>query len=193
MSGPCSAHRADSGEPCKNRALAGLNVCYYHGGAAPQVRAAGKRRVAEAKAEMSVERALDKARAMLSVPIDADPTEALLEALWRASSLVSYWQAARDELMGDAPLSATATGALEKHTLMRAYEDAVDRLARIAKLAVDAGVAERQVRLTEELGRLVSARMQAAMDDLDLTPEQRARVPAIMKARLELLPGENDG
>src|SRR5215472_13729628 len=40
----CTAHRTN-GEPCRAAALRGANVCYTHGGAAPQVRLAAQRRI----------------------------------------------------------------------------------------------------------------------------------------------------
>lgn len=40
----CTAHRTD-GAPCKGQALTGAKVCRVHGGSAPQVVAAAKRRI----------------------------------------------------------------------------------------------------------------------------------------------------
>ena len=44
----CTAKSKTSGERCKNPPIPGGNVCHWHGGAAPQVRAASARRVFEA-------------------------------------------------------------------------------------------------------------------------------------------------
>jgi hypothetical protein len=44
---PCSAHRTN-GEPCRAWAIHGGRVCRTHGGAAPQVKAAAARRLAQA-------------------------------------------------------------------------------------------------------------------------------------------------
>jgi hypothetical protein len=46
----CTAKRSTDGQPCKNAAVKGSTVCGYHGGKAPQVRAAAARRLAEAQA-----------------------------------------------------------------------------------------------------------------------------------------------
>lgn len=48
-SGRCTAHSSRTGEPCKNRAMAGTNVCRAHGGAAPQVKAKAAERLKEAR------------------------------------------------------------------------------------------------------------------------------------------------
>jgi len=45
----CRAHNR-AGEPCRNYAMVGGAVCHAHGGRAPQVRAAARRRRAQAMA-----------------------------------------------------------------------------------------------------------------------------------------------
>lgn len=42
----CSARSSRTGNPCKNYAIVGGKVCNYHGGAAPQVREAARKRIA---------------------------------------------------------------------------------------------------------------------------------------------------
>lgn len=44
----CTAHSKQTGAPCKKTAIPGSNVCVYHGGKAPQVQAAARRRILEA-------------------------------------------------------------------------------------------------------------------------------------------------
>lgn len=43
----CVAHKTGTGEPCQAYAISGGKVCVYHGGMAPQVREAARRRMAE--------------------------------------------------------------------------------------------------------------------------------------------------
>jgi len=43
----CTAHTT-GGDPCRNPAIRGANVCRHHGGSAPQVREAARRRLLEA-------------------------------------------------------------------------------------------------------------------------------------------------
>jgi hypothetical protein len=43
----CSARSKTSGAQCAKNAIPGGNVCYYHGGNAPQVRAKAKERIVE--------------------------------------------------------------------------------------------------------------------------------------------------
>jgi len=60
----CSAHRSD-GNACGAWAIVGGTVCTAHGGSAPEVRAAARRRVAEAQAVREFEAAKRRWRADL--------------------------------------------------------------------------------------------------------------------------------
>ena len=90
MSNPqCTARSKGTGERCKRTAMPGLNVCRYHGGLTPHVKAAGERRHAAALAE---------ADALAAVQLwggrrDVHPAQALLELVqWKAAE-VAYWRA----------------------------------------------------------------------------------------------------
>ena len=180
----CVAHSTQTGKPCQAWAIKGATVCRKHGGNVGRTRAAAARRLADAQAEADIDKALAAARELLDVPVDVDPTEELIEAVWRSAALVVYWSQAREQQMGDVPLMADKAGFLKPHALIAAYEAAVERLARIAKLAIDAGVAERQVRIVEEQARLMFRAWNKVLDDLDLTAEQRAAAPAAVRRRI---------
>jgi hypothetical protein len=64
-----------------------------------------------------------------------------------------------------------------------------DRCARFAKLALDAGIAERQVRLAEAQGALVASAVQRILDALGLSAEQRALVPVVVPRELRAVAG----
>jgi hypothetical protein len=66
----CGATNKQTGEPCGNWAIKGGTVCRYHGGAAPQVKAAAARRWEARLAEM-VDPALERLEA-LSMGADSD-------------------------------------------------------------------------------------------------------------------------
>lgn len=59
-----------------------------------------------------------------------------------------------------------------------------DRCARFAKLALDAGIAERQVRLAEQQGAMVADVIDRVLAALGLSDEQRALVPTIVPREL---------
>ena len=109
-----------------------------HGGAAPQARAAADRRIAEA--------GLRSELARLGIPVDGPPADALREALALARGGVRYLSArlieAQDtaEEVGFGPLGAViARGPRgpEVAPLVDLFGAFLDRLARIARLALD--------------------------------------------------------
>lgn len=65
-----------------------------------------------------------------------------------------------------------------------------DRCANFARLAIGAGIAERQVRIAEQQGAMMATFMRAVLGDeaLGLTAEQRAAAPAVMARHLQALP-----
>jgi hypothetical protein len=78
----CTAHRTD-GQPCRNWACRGQQVCGSHGGRSPQAKAAAWRRLEAAAAEAIITRALSEdamvtqqraasARRVLGLPSEAE-------------------------------------------------------------------------------------------------------------------------
>lgn len=59
-----------------------------------------------------------------------------------------------------------------------------DRVVRFAKAAHDMGISERLTSLAERWGDLVAGRISAILGELDLTPEQQARVPVLIQRHL---------
>lgn len=82
---------------------------------------------------------------------------------------------------------------------MRGETRAVDRVlaimerrARLLGLDHSDGLAERQQRLQELQGMLVAKAVQAILDDLHLTPEQRDLVPTVVPRRLRAITEGDD-
>ncbi len=67
------------------------------------------------------------------------------------------------------------------------YQAERQHLVRAAKAAIDAGVAERQVRLAEQQGQLIAEVMRKILDDRGLTPEQQREAPSIVRRHLSLV------
>src|SRR4029077_20053679 len=66
----CTAHRKKDGQRCKNAAIRGSNVCGYHGGNAPAVKAKARLRL-----EMASDRLARELLNMTSDPNVADPVK----------------------------------------------------------------------------------------------------------------------
>jgi hypothetical protein len=67
-----------------------------------------------------------------------------------------------------------------------------DRLGRLCKLALDAGIAERQVRIAESQGALLANAMRYLLRELGLTDDQATRAPAITARALRLATGSTE-
>jgi hypothetical protein len=170
--------------------MLGLTVCRFHGGGAPHVKAAGKRRVVVETAKV---RAKEKALAYASRMIAAeglenvDPAQKLVETLLQWDALSNYWgemcaaldvasaekigQGLRGELKYSAPtdeLDELAVGTNDHllgfnrhgeaaiHPFVLEYKDALRERAKVAKMCLDAGIAERRVKLAEAQGKLIA-------------------------------------
>lgn len=126
----CSATAKSTGNRCRRLSIAGGVVCLVHGGAAPQVRRKAAERVALAEALRRADH--------------RPPWEVLSDALDAA-----------DSLMRQARMAAAEGGRVTVEQLDRLV-DAIERAARMAKVALDAGVDERRVRLAEAQGVLLA-------------------------------------
>jgi hypothetical protein len=70
-----------------------------------------------------------------------------------------------------------------------ARSEAVARMAHYAKVAIDAGVADRQMANAEHLADVLAQLLRGVLDDLYLTPQQQATAPDIVRRHLERLAG----
>jgi hypothetical protein len=156
----CSARSKNSGERCKNPAIKGATVCRLHGGSSPAVRRRANERVQ-----------LEKASKLLGIPADVEPTEALLHAV-RVSA-------------GD--MLTLGEMVNEETSLRPAYERAVDRMAKVSKMALDAGVAERRVNMAERQAADMMRVLQAGLDAAQLSVEQQALAREAMAAEVRRL------
>lgn len=160
----CIATSRRSGERCKRPALAGATVCSKHGGSAPQVKAAAARRVEQAKASA--------ATARLGLRVEGDPIAHMLDVIAYQAGMVAYWrsvvEAIDDDLLtwGATKVNDGPTGTTEEakpHIAYSLLDEAQSKLVRYCAEAMKAGVAERQVRLAEQQGSLMSALQRAVL------------------------------
>jgi len=159
-----------------------------HGGAAPQVRAAARERLAAAAATR------------LALPVETTAAEALQDGLARMNGEVLYLAervAGLDE--GDltwGPVSRRIRPAAQpggtpsvevvqaerRHPLWVALEDAIARRSAIATEMARLGIEARQARVLELVGSRLADGLERALAEAGIPVGQRARV-------LQLLPG----
>jgi hypothetical protein len=168
----CGA-RKKNGEKC--RAFAGQGTqfkgvpgvrCKYHGGATPS----HQKHAATLEAQQRMIK--------LGGPIEIPPLDALLAMLYISSGHVAWLReeiAALDDLPSD-----------DGPALLTLYGEERDRVAKVAKACLDAGVAERQVALAERYGEQLAAVLGAIFEDkeLGLADKQRAALPAVLRRHL---------
>jgi hypothetical protein len=189
----CQARRSD-GEPCQRWAIKGATVCPSHGGSIKRVRAAAARRLQREQLEGDLGVLLAELEIQAA---DRHPVDVLLAAVARCSAMAQVLGA----LVGGLTTTTGGPGALwgpnhlgdgAPHVLTTMYGQWLDRAARASKLAIEAGVEERRVRLAEQLSALVVDVLRGVLDDLDLSAEQRAAAAVAMPRRLQLIAGGLD-
>ena len=187
VSQPRCGARNRKGEPCSQPALYGGRVCRFHGGWAPQVRAAGERRLAEDALRRSAHIwSTDPA----AVEAAAHPAELLLEELARTVSIVRRLQ---DRLLAEAPDSlvfgvteteegtvpdghggtvrvASVTRGAKPSVWLQLFGEERDRLLKQATAMASLGLEERRVRLEEAEVALVGDAIRAGLTAI-LPPE----------------------
>lgn len=193
--GRCVA-RARSGARCGQPVVRGAVVCRFHGGSAPQVKAAARRRVETQTALQWAKRELER----LGVE-DRTPLEHLEASLVAAAYDYRVWSLACETLVQEGRSSLMGRdrhGQQTIHPYVSERDQALAQWARISKFALDAGVAERRVRILQQQGELMIGAAQAMMAHLQaqygLQPAAAAEGLKVLGEQLRRLgPGTIDG
>lgn len=189
----CNGHRKD-GSDCEGPAVTGQDKCRMHLG----------KKARDVIAEAAVRTLVQT----YGRRIDTTPTEALLaEVQWTAGH-VAWLRARVQEIESDALVEATDAehplvwGVTKEKTggddygitkeaapniWLRLYQQERTHLAKVCTDAIRVGIEERRVRLAEQQGELVAQVIRAILADLQLTPEQLARVPEVVPRHLREL------
>lgn len=178
----CSGHRSD-GSPCGNWPMTGQRVCKKHGGASPQAKAAAERRLQAEQAARAVQ--------TFGLPREVDPRDALLEEVYRTAGAVDWL----GEQVRKLETSAVVWGRAEESDQgvkdkaapsiwVQLFQQERQHLVRVCKETVQAGVEERRVRLAEQQGSMLAGVIKAILGDLDLSPEQAAKVSTVVPRHL---------
>lgn len=168
----CGARaRNNDMQPCRKKAgwgtdHVGWGNCKLHGGSSP----AGKLFAIKLEANAFG----------ITSPVDVDPLNALLD-LVKAQAGTVLWLANKVASLEEHELTQLDENAKESAAVwMRMLGEWQDRLAKTSKLALDAGVEERLVRIAEEQGEWLVRTLDRVFRDLVLTPDQQERLPIIM-------------
>jgi hypothetical protein len=185
----CGANKAGGGtcrkEAGKGTSHAGFGRCKWQSGSTTNGNKA----------------AIREQMASLATEAEIDPDEVLPRTIrltwgavqWCASVIgqTEYALAAAragDELGGDEKVKRVISLGKRLLALQAVYGDWIDRAAKHAKLALDAGIEDRKVRLAEMEAQLVADVVKGVLDDLNLTPEQKAIAPEVVRGRLMSVP-----
>lgn len=164
----------------------GTGPCKLHGGNNPTY-----------LKHLSLERVRQDLRAAsertYGTPVHLDPWQGMLQEVQRTAGHIQ-WLSDKIAAIGD----VNEIEALQQWTVMgikpsfwlEQYQEERKHFARICKMAIDSGIAERQVALAEEQGKLLAMAIRAILwdDALGLTPQQRSVAPAIIRRHLLALP-----
>ncbi len=155
----CSATAKRTGKGCAHYRMVGSTICHSHGGMAKQVKAKAQERIALAIARLDI-----------GAVEPREPGEVLTDALHVV-----------DMVMRNAKLAAN-------HEMTSAEYDklvqATVRAHHMAKVNHDAGLDERRFRLQEAQAMQMQAVFVRVLNQLDLTPQQRALLPHLLEREI---------
>lgn len=165
----------------------GYGRCKLHGGNTPTHQRAAQK----AKIEHAV--------ATLGLPREIDPRDALLEEVYRTAGAVAWLDQQVRTLLPEEVIwgkseeidrhatefpGTDATYKAQVHLWVELWQRERAHLVRVSKEAIAAGIEERKVRLAEQQGALLAGVIKSILADLELTPEQQAKVPVVVPKRL---------
>jgi hypothetical protein len=170
----CGA-KTRAGHSCKQPAGArtshpGFGRCAWHGGSSPNGRVHGAREQAKAEA------------ARLGMARETTPHEALEHAMALVTGEVDWIREQVRRLTDDKALEDG-----KPHPLLRVYGESVDRLARISKIAADAGVEARRLELDELVVERLAGAVRAALAEVELTADQQTQLRESLTRHLSSL------
>lgn len=181
----CSARAKSTGERCRRAPIRGGAVCIVHGGKAPQVVAAAKRRREAAQVEYEVRGLL----AFTSYEGVCDPLEALALLADESLAFKEALASRVNDLAGQIRYKASGAGTEQLRAEVALYERAMDRTGRLLDALARSGFEERRTQLAEQQGLLVVEALRRIFDRLALTEEQRALVPTVVPEELRRISG----
>lgn len=162
----------------------GAGKCKFHGGTTVFGNEKGKALLSDIRARKSLK--------ALGHPLEVDPVDALLHLVHESAGNVAFLGGRVSDLgfavVGDV-MALSREGdpvavSEEARAIVRLYNEERDRLAKTAKMAIDAGIAEREVRLLEDQAAMIVVVLKAVVARLALPPEDQTRALAYLSDEL---------
>lgn len=158
----CNGTSKQTGKPCQLFPVPGATVCRFHGGGAPQVRAAARRRLAQQEAAASL--------AEVGVYPVTNPVEAFADLVSEVVALKDHFA---DRVAQLESLRYTSTWNTEQmRTEVALYERALDRSGRLLAQWVSLGLETRRVEMSQQVADQVSALISALLVDFGIDPRE---------------------
>lgn len=178
----------------------GIGCCKLHAGSTPNAELAGVVELARRQA------------AVMGAPLAIEPQDALIQCIHITAGEVAYASAQialleEHEAVGAVVTTHVRPAKLEKgedsssrevtetryeapalHIWIRVRQQAMDRLVNYSKVAIAAGLAERQVRLAERQGQLLAQVIRGVLTDLGVA--DHPEVGTVVRKHLTLVAGQ---
>lgn len=147
----------------------GYGPCKFHYGNTRSMRTYGARLAIRGEAhKLCIERGVD--------PDSVTPERVMMEELARSYAVVNYLESETDVDAAMWPDWQAVMLAERKH------------MVAVAKMMIDAGIAERHVKIIEDQARVLGQAVRTILDRLELTPDQRSHAPIIVREVMAALP-----
>lgn len=178
----CDKHRQSDGQPCGAPPIQGTTTCRKHAG----------KKTSLVRQEVAARLAVQE----LDLDREANPLDELLTEVQRAAAAVRWLGDKVNSLDDDAITwglmkqtkdkdGKSTTHGAGVNLWVKLWQEERDRLARVCKLALDAGVDERRVRLAESQGAMIVDIIRATLVDLQI--EQTERVHEVVSRHLRAI------
>lgn len=178
----CQSKKRD-GSPCKLWAIKGGLVCQKHGGNLPVVKKKAAKRFAEEQVTNELAK-LAEAGILQPAGQGIHPLEHLVNELYLSCGVVQVLGKMVGELTDPTQYSEAGR---DQHVLYRMWSEERDRHAKLAAMALKAGVAERQVQIAERQAEMFASAIRNILKELGV--DQDPRAPGIVRKQLMLLSG----
>lgn len=196
----------EAGDRCGAKTKQGKGTCRKPAGWGTGHPGSGTCRLHAGNTPGANKRAAVVAMQNLAHPIDVEPHEALIHCVQLSAGEVHYCSlqiqaleeseltvtevATKEGVERGEPTSTTEeSNAASLNIWIRARHDAMDRLARYSKMAMDAGVDERRVALAEGMAALIAPVIGRILEGLGLSAAQQKKAPALVRGSLAALEG----